>query len=121
MRIKTVFLRKPATIINLFKHLYYFYKANSESKYVILKVILEVNDSKFVLCDQTAIDVTNNIDCTHVRNQVKDNFNKITKNKGSINANRCVIEFYITNEKGYKEFNEQKTKEVLDKLKNGNC
>ena len=120
MRIKTVFLRKPATIINLFKHLYYFYKANSESKYVILKVILEVNDSKFVLCDQTAIDATNNIDCTHVRNQVKDNFNKITKNKGSINANRCVIEFYITNEKGYKEFNEQILKEVLDKLKNGN-
>ena len=81
MRIKTVFLRKPATIINLFKHLYYFYKANSESKYVILKVILEVNDSKFVLCDQTAIDATNNIDCTHVRNQVKDNFNKLLKIK----------------------------------------
>ena len=120
MRTKSINLRKPATIINLFKHLYYFNKANSDSKYVILKIILEVNDSKFVLCDQTAIDVTNNIDCTHVRNELRDNFNKITKNKGSINANRCVIEFYITNEKGYKEFNEQILKEVLDKLKNGN-
>ena len=120
MRIKTVFLRKPASIVNLFKHLYYFYKANAESKYAILKVILEVNDSKYVLCDQSAIDVTNNIDCTHVRNQVRDNFNHITKNKGSINANRCVIEFYITDEKGYKEFNERILKELFEKIKNGN-
>ena len=81
MKIKTIGLRRPATIPNLLKHLYYFYKANSESKYVILKVILEVNDSKFVLCNQTAIDCTNNIDCSHVRNELKDNFNKITKNK----------------------------------------